>query len=126
MANTPRDVTEAELAVLAALWDAPECTIRRIVDQLYPGGGASQYATVHAVWMLVLIKLVTPPLVRVPVDMSVKPQADLRISREFAGETVPPEANLMTFNGAVAVKTVADALPIALLSLWGAGSIVIA
>jgi predicted transcriptional regulator len=47
MARTPRDVTERELAVLQALWDAGPTTIRRLTDALYPGGGATHYATVQ-------------------------------------------------------------------------------
>jgi predicted transcriptional regulator len=41
------DVTEAELAVLKRLWDAPDSTIRQLTDQLYPGGTTSHYATVQ-------------------------------------------------------------------------------
>jgi predicted transcriptional regulator len=41
------DVTDAELAVLQVLWDRGRATIRQITDQLYPRGGASQYATVQ-------------------------------------------------------------------------------
>ena len=47
MARTPRDVTEAELAILQLLWDGGPATIRRLTDALYPGGGAAQYATVQ-------------------------------------------------------------------------------
>ena len=47
MARIPRDVTERELAVLQALWDAGPTTIRRLTDALYPGGGATHYATVQ-------------------------------------------------------------------------------
>ena len=47
MARTPRDVTDAELAVLQALWDDGPATIRHLTDTLYPGGGAAQYATVQ-------------------------------------------------------------------------------
>ncbi len=47
MARTPQDVTEAELAVLRALWDRGPATIRQLTDAVYPGGGASQYATVQ-------------------------------------------------------------------------------
>ena len=54
MARAERDVTEAELAVLQALWDAagaaagaPGATIRHLTDRLYPGGGVSRYATVQ-------------------------------------------------------------------------------
>ncbi|MFL5245872.1 MAG: BlaI/MecI/CopY family transcriptional regulator [Gemmataceae bacterium] len=41
------DVTDAEVAVLQRLWDAGPATVRRLRDALYPGGGASEHATVH-------------------------------------------------------------------------------
>ena len=44
--STP-NVTEAELRVLQALWDLGACTIRKLTDHLYPGGGQSAYATVQ-------------------------------------------------------------------------------
>jgi predicted transcriptional regulator len=47
MARTPRDVTDAELEVLRALWDLDEATIRSLADRIYPNGGASEYATVQ-------------------------------------------------------------------------------
>jgi predicted transcriptional regulator len=47
MARTPRDVTDAELAVLQVLWDQGPATIRGLTDALYPGGTAAQYATVQ-------------------------------------------------------------------------------
>jgi predicted transcriptional regulator len=47
MARTPRDVTDAELAILQALWEGGPATIRQLTDALYPGGGAAQYATVQ-------------------------------------------------------------------------------
>jgi predicted transcriptional regulator len=47
MARTPQDVTDAELAVLQALWEQGPATIRHLTDQLYPGGGTAQYATVQ-------------------------------------------------------------------------------
>ena len=43
----PPDVTDAELAVLQALWEQGAATIRQLADALYPGGKASQYATVQ-------------------------------------------------------------------------------
>lgn len=47
MAAKPKDVTEAELAVLQALWDRPgAATIRELTDAVYPDGGESDYATV--------------------------------------------------------------------------------
>jgi predicted transcriptional regulator len=42
-----KDVTEAELAVLQALWDQGRATIRQLADRLYPGGTAAQYGTVQ-------------------------------------------------------------------------------
>jgi predicted transcriptional regulator len=47
MARTPHDVTDTELAILQALWDEEPATIRQLTDALYPGGGASHYATVQ-------------------------------------------------------------------------------
>jgi len=47
MARTPRDVTDAELAVLQLLWEHGPATIRQLTDRLYPGGGTSKYATVQ-------------------------------------------------------------------------------
>jgi predicted transcriptional regulator len=47
MARTPQDVTEAELAVLQALWGHGPATIRQLTDRLYPAGRTSHYATVQ-------------------------------------------------------------------------------
>jgi predicted transcriptional regulator len=47
MARTPRDVTDAELAVLQALWDRGPATIRQLADILYPAGGQGSYGTVQ-------------------------------------------------------------------------------
>jgi BlaI family penicillinase repressor len=47
MARTPRDVTEAELAVLQALWDLGPSTIRQLTEATYADEGASPYATVQ-------------------------------------------------------------------------------
>lgn len=41
------DVTEAELAVLQALWDHGPATIRGLTDRLYPGRDDAGYATVQ-------------------------------------------------------------------------------
>ena len=46
MIDKRQDVTDAELAVLEALWSGA-ATIRKITDRLYPRGGASHYATVQ-------------------------------------------------------------------------------
>jgi len=43
---TPR-VTGAELSVLDALWRQGRLSIRQIADEIYPGGKASEYATVQ-------------------------------------------------------------------------------
>jgi len=40
-------VPDAELAVLELLWEHGPATIRQLADRLYPGGSASQYATVQ-------------------------------------------------------------------------------
>ncbi len=47
MATGRRDVTDAELAVLHLLWERGQATIRELTDELYPRGGASEYATVQ-------------------------------------------------------------------------------
>jgi predicted transcriptional regulator len=47
MPRTPQDVTDAELALMRQLWDHGPTTIRQLTDGLYPGGSASQYATVQ-------------------------------------------------------------------------------
>jgi predicted transcriptional regulator len=41
-----QDVTDAELAVMEVLWEAP-ATIRGIRDRLYPRGGLAHYNTVQ-------------------------------------------------------------------------------
>lgn len=46
MVRTPKDVTDAELAVLQALWGRGASTTRQLTDVLYPQGTASQSATV--------------------------------------------------------------------------------
>lgn len=40
-------VTDAELAVLEVLWTSGPATVRQLADAVYPGGGASEYGTVH-------------------------------------------------------------------------------
>jgi predicted transcriptional regulator len=47
MARTPRDVTDAELAILQVLWEQGPANRRQITDVLYPGGGPSHYTTVQ-------------------------------------------------------------------------------
>lgn len=47
MARTSHDVTEAELAVLQALWDGGPATIRKLVTDVYQQEGTSVYATVQ-------------------------------------------------------------------------------
>jgi BlaI family transcriptional regulator, penicillinase repressor len=47
MAKMPRDVTDAELAVLRELWSQASATIRELADRLYPGGSAAHYSTVQ-------------------------------------------------------------------------------
>ena len=47
MAQHFQDVTDAELAVLQALWELRAATIRQLTDQLYPRGNVSHYATVQ-------------------------------------------------------------------------------
>jgi predicted transcriptional regulator len=47
MDHLSHDVTDAELAVLQALWDRGAATIRQLTDVLYPQGTAAHYATVQ-------------------------------------------------------------------------------
>lgn len=47
MARTPRDVTEAELAVLRVLWDRGSASVRDIADDLAAHGSPAQAATVQ-------------------------------------------------------------------------------
>jgi predicted transcriptional regulator len=47
MARTPKDVTDAELRVLQALWERGPSTIRQLTDRLHPAGGPARYATVQ-------------------------------------------------------------------------------
>jgi BlaI family transcriptional regulator, penicillinase repressor len=47
MPREPQDVTEAELSLMRRLWDAGRASIRQLTDDLYPAGGAAQYATVQ-------------------------------------------------------------------------------
>ncbi len=44
---TAVNITDAELAVLDALWSEGPATIRRIADLIYPSGTAAHYATVQ-------------------------------------------------------------------------------
>src|SRR5262245_49474067 len=47
MSDRPARVPDAELAVLQALWERGPATVRQVSDAVYPGGGASEYGTVH-------------------------------------------------------------------------------
>jgi len=47
MTHDAVNITDAELAVLDALWSQGPATIRRITDIIYPGSGAAHYATVQ-------------------------------------------------------------------------------
>jgi predicted transcriptional regulator len=47
MPRTPKEVPDAELAVLQILWRDGEATMRALADELYPGGGSSEAATVQ-------------------------------------------------------------------------------
>lgn len=47
MPRTPKDVPDAELAVLQILWRTGAATVRELADELYPGGGSSEAATVQ-------------------------------------------------------------------------------
>jgi predicted transcriptional regulator len=47
MKRSDVDVTEAELALLSALWDHGPAPIRRLAERVYGEGGPSTYATVQ-------------------------------------------------------------------------------
>jgi BlaI family penicillinase repressor len=47
MARPSQDVTDAELAVLQALWDRGAATVKQLTEAIYPEGGASRLATVQ-------------------------------------------------------------------------------
>ena len=47
MGEHQHDVTEAELAVLQALWDLGPSTIRQLVERVYQQTGTSVYGTVQ-------------------------------------------------------------------------------
>ena len=47
MARSPQDVTGKELEVLEVLWGQGPSTIQQIVEEVYPDGGTSKYATVQ-------------------------------------------------------------------------------
>jgi len=47
MKRSQADVTEAELSLLHALWDAGPATIRQLVERVYEQDGPSVYATVQ-------------------------------------------------------------------------------
>jgi BlaI family transcriptional regulator, penicillinase repressor len=47
MSQQNQDVTEAELALLQALWDSGPATIRQLVERVYKQTGTSVYATVQ-------------------------------------------------------------------------------
>jgi BlaI family transcriptional regulator, penicillinase repressor len=47
MARNSQDVTDAELAVLQALWDQGSATIRQLTDLIYTESSSSAYATVQ-------------------------------------------------------------------------------
>lgn len=47
MARTPQDITDAELSIMAVLWERGRQTIRQLTDVLYPDGTSVHYATVQ-------------------------------------------------------------------------------
>lgn len=47
MTRKYRDVTQAEQAVLEALWAMGMATIRQLTDELYPNGTASNFSSVQ-------------------------------------------------------------------------------
>ena len=47
MGESGHDVTDAELAVMQALWQRGEATTRQLKEDLYPGGSSAHYGTVQ-------------------------------------------------------------------------------
>jgi BlaI family penicillinase repressor len=47
MARLPRDVTDAELAILQVLWERGRASVRELAAELYGKSAASQHATVQ-------------------------------------------------------------------------------
>src|SRR5436309_56935 len=47
MAKATPTITDAEWAVLEQLWGRGPASVRQLAEVLYPGGGPSEYATVH-------------------------------------------------------------------------------
>jgi BlaI family penicillinase repressor len=47
MGRTAPHITDGEWTVLEWLWDRGPASIRELARGLYPGGGASEYGTVH-------------------------------------------------------------------------------
>ncbi len=47
MARKPKDVTDAELAIMQRLWDGEATTVKELTQQLYAESGPSQNATVQ-------------------------------------------------------------------------------
>jgi BlaI family transcriptional regulator, penicillinase repressor len=47
MSRPPQDVTDAEFAILQTIWTLGRTTIRKVADEIYPGGNLTQYATVQ-------------------------------------------------------------------------------
>lgn len=47
MTRTPRDIPDAELAVLQALWERGPSDRGQLADILYPGQGPARYTTVQ-------------------------------------------------------------------------------
>lgn len=43
MARTPKEITDAELAVMNLVWEHGQITSREIINVLYPGGRRSDY-----------------------------------------------------------------------------------
>ena len=47
MGRTPKEIPDAEFAVIDLLWKDGRATVRGLRDQLYPGGTVAHYATVQ-------------------------------------------------------------------------------
>ncbi len=56
MARTPKDVTDAELAILELLWQRGTATVRELSEGLYPDAEVPQMATVQKLCERLLAK----------------------------------------------------------------------
>src|SRR5947208_1709478 len=84
MGRSAREITDAELSLLNELWQRPSATVQELTETLYGNTAAApvlaafaaalEYfvrapAVRHAAWLLVTLKLLTPPIVSLPLPV---------------------------------------------------------